>query len=1032
MTNSPQRENYYILLDLDPSTLWSQEDFEKKLKAKQGQWAGQLNHPNPQKKMAAKRNIDNIPKIRELMKDEALRKAEAAAAITIRKAGETQKKDKFEEEYNLSIAKGFVKEDELKKWLTDYAGLITDADVRNRLKRAGISIQSETGKPGTQAATVKIDDVILHGIKSNLEIIYGPGADLYTFLTPLNRNARRGDLTTKAQEILTENKKNSVKDDKLTASDVLGGYALQIFRDDDSKLAYDRDLDERIYNELDAKVKGFASTADKTIYAGQFTKLMNDTATQSRGKITSKQAAERIRQRAREFSLAIQMPDMSAVDDSQLCGNCGTINTRDARNCKSCTTPLRIDCPGCHQSVSTSQNCTNCGFPVGNLPAVRFVLSEASELNSQRRHKIALERLNWARLVLWTTPGGNSQSDEFTRQLDNSLVETRRQIDAVDALRRQLTKHLSEKKFLAAQDLLPQLEAVGIEASSLAAERRQIDEAIKRAEQQFKEVREAENRGVDGVERYQAILIDCADFKPAREALSRTPPQPPKALELKAGQSIVSLSWQASPSKGVKYTVVRKISSRPISTNDGNKLATVASTTFDDTAPEIGLPLFYAIYADREGIPSNDAALTEPVLIRGDVEKITTLINDSEVQLRWTPPANAASIRIRRSENGKLASSTDGIAVPMFDLTRAIDRNLTNGKRYHYGIYAVFQNHKGESLLSPGVFLDVVPEPPPEPIEALQIEVRKTSPHRELRLSWTPPKKGDGAVLQTTTPLNEYQAGDVIPQETLSHLGVLLTGTRAEAVVTIKESGIAYFTPVLIYRGSVWLGKNSEYVALDDVSNLKTTRQVNEIQLRWDWPAGSQQVIVAYNYDNYPNHPDDAHSLSEITRSQYDRNGYWSIGAPAQKDHYIVVFAVAANEAKKLVASGLSSGARSRVSLAGQIVLNYEIRRERKGLFGKGGLILSVSGDGRGVYPPMILVRGQGNLPTSRNNGEEVCRIDEAGDITSNQPLDVPLPESAERSQSYGRLFLSDDSLLDTRGGHIRINHPPKEKTKLF
>ena len=110
--------------------------------------------------------------------------------------------------------------------------------------------------------------------------------------------------------------------------------------------------------------------------------------------------------------------------------------------------------------------------------------------------------------------------------------------------------------------------------------------------------------------------MECKDCQMALDALARTPPSPPADLVATKSDKVVSLQWQPSPSKDVRYTIVRKYQARPISPNDGTQVATVSGTLYEDASPAPGLPAYYAVYANREGILSNDATVAaEPVML---------------------------------------------------------------------------------------------------------------------------------------------------------------------------------------------------------------------------------------------------------------------------------------------------------------------------------------------------------------------------------------------------------------------------------
>src|SRR5947207_15651899 len=71
-------ENYFLLLELNPDA-WDQEEFERKLRAKQNQWSRESTGPT-KKALLAKKRLELIPEIKRVMGDPAQRKVQAKAA----------------------------------------------------------------------------------------------------------------------------------------------------------------------------------------------------------------------------------------------------------------------------------------------------------------------------------------------------------------------------------------------------------------------------------------------------------------------------------------------------------------------------------------------------------------------------------------------------------------------------------------------------------------------------------------------------------------------------------------------------------------------------------------------------------------------------------------------------------------------------------------------------------------------------------------------------------------------------------------
>ena len=177
----------------------------------------------------------------------------------------------------------------------------------------------------------------------------------------------------------------------------------------------------------------------------------------------------------------------------------------------------------------------------------------------------------------------------------------------------QLNHAINERLYYEARRILQQLK---LEFASLDLNREEskIEAEIHKAESELEKVRQLETQGEDPIDLYQKVLSICKDCQAAKDALAKTPPLPASQLSANKSHKIINLSWQASPSKKVGYTIIRKYHSQPISSKDGEQLDTIFSTSYDDNTVESGKPVYYAIYTNREGVLAvNSAQLEQPI-----------------------------------------------------------------------------------------------------------------------------------------------------------------------------------------------------------------------------------------------------------------------------------------------------------------------------------------------------------------------------------------------------------------------------------
>jgi hypothetical protein len=1025
MPEETKRENYFILLGLDPRQPWSQANFESQLQAKRGEWTKLQN--NIRKKAEAKMYLDAVPKIRQVMEDEALRKLEVDDAIKRLIEKEREAKAELQRRIEYINLRGFIPEEEIKSIVAEFK---TRFGLDEAVVRAEIAKRKLPDSPPEDDSIKPLDSMTMETISLNLKV--WQKKDLYDFLSSqfepprsYGRSTGVEVLKQAAIEILDQNRQNAVKDARLTASNELAGIAkAKVFDSAATQASYHLALDNQNLNELDEKIKQI-TVYIKVINPAQYQKLIEDGTAL---KIPPKRVSEFIIERASKMGVSVQATggDIAAKVS---CTKCGALNDDDFY-CRVCRAPLKIDCPSCGKKVRVEDSaCSQCGFPVGNAVLVRDSLEDAKLLIDKGKTESALDILRMA-AAAWSTvpprPLKDPLSLEITRQRDTleKIVEDRRQ------KLKQLRSALDDHYYYKARHLLHEIDPGGIDAT-LAADRTTISNKIAWVERELRKAREMEQKGADTVDQYQAILRECRDSAEALESLSKSPPLPASELTANLSERVVSLTWKASPSKNISYTVVRKPNARPISVSDGVVVAKTSNTLYDDVDPVVGLPTYYAVYTDREGVPSaTGATLQQAVMVVAPVTNIRMQVSSKQVHLKWDAPANVAEVRVYRSQTRPRPNTLVGDLIKPLDHTQLVDHNLLNGESYFYTIVSVFVNHDGREVMGGALTVEVRPEEPPPPITEVSTEIKQDERGRELLVSWAAPSKGEVVVLQSSSK-PPFQKGEIIPQAVAAREGNVLSTNGHRLSVRPQNNSLIYLTPLVLFQNQAYVGKTIEYANLEDISNLKYTRQANEFQLRWNWVANSHKCIVAYSYDGYPTSPDDENCVrQEITKAQYDNTGFFRIKNPLKRDHYIVVYAVLEENGKRIVASGLGAGAQTRISVESLITLDYVIERKRR-LFGKGTITLTLTATGTGTLPAMRLVAKQSAQPIRKSDGEVILQIDPVPLVQPSTVLTYNLDAFA-RPQRFARLFLENDDLHDTRGGYIHMNHPANAKASVF
>lgn len=284
------RENFYLLLELsmDPP----EEDpvkIEEAIKRMQTTWSRLRNHPT--KGIQAKSYIGLIPEIRKVMTDPALRRAEASAA---KDEVQQQQVDIFTEidrHLTLHLSKGYVTDQEITKLANLHSideseirarikqmeqeklaeldsqlsmrmvkGYVTVEEISKLAKTYGVSekelkkrvnVPIRKGGEADRKTAKVLDKSIEKGINDNLKIV--GKKSLYEFL---------GLAETSSQELLIKTAREkeaqilriSRKDATVTAGGILAGQCASVFRNAETRAAYDISRGRSRLKELDADI----------------------------------------------------------------------------------------------------------------------------------------------------------------------------------------------------------------------------------------------------------------------------------------------------------------------------------------------------------------------------------------------------------------------------------------------------------------------------------------------------------------------------------------------------------------------------------------------------------------------------------------------------------------------------------------------------------------------------------------------------------------------------------------------------------
>lgn len=999
--------NFFEILGLDPDERFREEQFRQILAQKHSEWKADERRLNS-KKALAQRYLALEQTIEEVMLDPARRRQQAEAYRQIRQARRQERRAEFERVIAI-IQQGEVEEAQIQQLINQCAGVLSEAEIRARL-----TVRPQKKPRDTLSAGPLLDASLFATLQEDLLALLPPKKDLYDFFEKHERTSRK-ELLEEANAAKKRIQLFTHKTPEITQKKGIIERAQRLFASDEEHAKYQRRLHQA---RLDGLFKQYEqalhSSSEKRLTSAQVSTFLTQAGKEG---WSLAQAWTSLQKRAAEASprWILDPPTISVDSSQQRCGTCGASSSPEATHCQECRSALRLPCPECRQQVASDDAACACGFALGNRFEVEKLLTRCREqLAHQYLAEASASLQTAARMWQPRRPDAHLQAihelQASVRELEQARLE---QVQHLEEL-------LKRRSFSAARVLLARQAALFGE-SEREGYTRLIEQALARAQALLHQARAQQTHEQKIALCVQALRL-CADLQEARDLLASLPPAAPQALQGQVHGTLINLHWEPSATQNVHYCVIRKQGSQPLSPDDGERLESVSGCIFADTEPETGVPLFYAVFAMLEEVFSREAArLQGPLLVPGEVNDVRVQVDSQRVTLSWHAPAHLADLWITRTERRAPVSPNDGLRLPSPDLQGVVDQAVENEHLYYYTIYCQFQGYAGQVVTSHGVTIQARPQAPPRMISDLEISSQKTASGYELTLRWTAPPKGEVAILKSREPL-PFQPGEVLARTHLERYGSSLPLRPLTTTCSDRweRTGIAYYTPVVLFQENAYLGQSQRYAVIEDVGDLRTEHRTTGLRLSWVWPPRCQEVRVAYASEGWP--PMEPYDqLLRVTRASYEQKGYLEIQAPGNRECYLIVAAFIEQNGTAI----LGSGVRKKVAPGNLLTLTYEIKQPRT-LFGPKKRCVQITVHGSGFLPALVLTYRQGRVPLGKKDSQTWMQVSGRA-VTDGEILELELPHKQVPPAAFGKLLLADDALY----GMVTIHHPGEEKVRL-
>jgi hypothetical protein len=974
------RENYYLLLDLEPSV----KDISRigeAIAKKQAEWSRDRNHPT--KARQAQKNLDLLQDIRAVMSHPIRRDEEAHEAQRLRNECQKEAARQLDDTIKVLAAQGFLLETQVTDLTTTHKGSFTPAEVRARIK---VPIRAAKPNATSQSKPV-LDKVLAAEINTRLRLL--GRRDLYEFLGR-ERTSSLAALQERTRWKDADMQKFNDKTAKVTAEQELVGHCLNLFAEEGKRRKYDNTLEMQAFSELDSFIEAAGKLGE--IPAAVMEQLLR--TARERG-LAVEEARKYIVDFAHGRKWIVTVPQVIGAAGLPRCGACGILNEAKANACVGCGERLSVVCPRC-QTLNSSDNraCSSCGFSVGDSFLVRRLLRDA-DLALVRGDLRQAETLSREAQLYWPD----------SADVRACLAKVRKHAQEESEALVRVQAAMTARRYVEALGLLGTFRQLAPHHSEIAQLARQINSAIEGASKHVARGRALEqtHRTDDAIDAYMAALGECLDLGEARDAMAKCPPQAPLNLLAAATSRSITLRWEASISRGaMKYRVVRKPGSEPRAPSDGDLVRETGATTFTDPEALPGLVYFYAVYCERGGTLSGRAAIAGPIIHAADVEKLRAIAGDRRITLDWSAPSLARGVEVWRKPGGEPLRRGDGTRLPAVTHTSSADTKLANGKLYGYRVIAVFDGADGHPVYSDGATITATPAELPKPVTDLSV-VRRG---RDYQASWAPPAIGQ-VQLFAAEQRPAWECGDLVSATDLDRLGhrvPILSPHSAHGQVAMGQ--VLYLVPVTLVGSAAVVGQVVPLSWIDDVEDLLVTASGDTLVARWAWPAQIETAVVLYRGDRFPMGPEDSRAVrARCSRFKYDREGGFRIRKPKAERIYLAVYAMTKHGAEERYASGASPGSRAQLAPEGFRTLRYAVASKSRFFGSTNEFLLTITPNAATTLPELILVAKAGGMPLDPKNGTTVLRIPQGSKCAPDQALRLTFQANGLPDRWKARLF---------------------------
>jgi hypothetical protein len=503
-------------------------------------------------------------------------------------------------------------------------------------------------------------------------------------------------------------------------------------------------------------------------------------------------------------------------------------------------------------------------------------------------------------------------------------------------------------------------------------------------------------------------------------------PIPPPAVpsvfaEYKEG--MVNITWEAArTAQPVEYVILRRQGTiLPVNAEDGAILQTTAQTSCQDREVTAGKCYTYTVYTRSAEIYSRSGTSSAPVNILAEVTGLTAASGDGTIELHWQTPLNVSRVLVRRDTHPP-AHHGSGQPVPVTGVGHARDKDLENGKTYHYLVSCAYRPMGSGEMVTKGIRIEASPDYLPTEVKDFTVQ----GAEKEVICTWTPPGHGQVVIIRSSQP-HGLAPGQRLPVEQMDSLGKRITTGNDNAHDLQPDIREPYYSIFAATGSHAVAGGCGCGVVYPDITGLTYQTGGDGVILNWAWPKECHAVRILRKQGQWPESPDDpAAAHISCTRVDYKSAGEKFVDHIQQQGGtlYYTVYARVPGIDSLFFSSGKNPGCRATVRWQPWMTLRYQLSNRKNNGKKEPGLLLTWNIENRHKnFNGFTVVAGQNMPPSSPAEGIELFRW-QPGAPDTPDPGKAWLDLSPVRERGWSHFYCKLITLDPAQQQNTLIIHP--------